>query len=97
MQEIADYGVPDLNTSGMVRTSVCDLLPVPSTDVKVWTRGLEPTNGGTVCPSEVLPPKSTTGRVAGGIPRRLSPSAPDAWSTCLRDTQYPANERDSRE
>ena len=48
IQEITDYCVPDLNTSGMVRTSVCDFLPVPATDVKVWTRGLEPTNGGTV-------------------------------------------------
>ena len=55
IQEITDYGVPDLNTSVMVRTSVCDLLPVPATDVKVWTRGLEPTNGGTVFPSEVHP------------------------------------------
>ncbi len=54
MQVITDYCVPDLNTSGMVRTSVCDLLPVQSTDVKVWTQGLEPTNGGTVRPSEVL-------------------------------------------
>ena len=78
IQEITDYGVPDLNASGfsgMVRTSVCDLLPVPATDVKVWTRGLEPTNGGTVFPSEVLPPPSTTGRVARGIPPRFSSSA----------------------
>ena len=72
IQEITDYGVPDLNTSGMVKTSVCDLLPVPATDVKVWTRGLEPTNGGIVFPSEVLPPTSTTGRVARDIPPRLS-------------------------
>ena len=64
--------MPDLNTSGMVRTSVCELLPVPSTDVKVWTRGLEPTNGGTVCPSEVLPPTSTTGSVARVITPRLA-------------------------
>ena len=35
IQEITDYGVPDLNTSGMMRTSVCDLLPVPATNVKV--------------------------------------------------------------
>ena len=33
IQEITDYDVPDLNTSGMMRTSVCDLLPVPATDV----------------------------------------------------------------
>ena len=72
MQVITNYYVPDINTSGIVRTSVCDLLPVQSTDVKVWTRGLEPTNGGTVCPSEVLPPTSTTGRVARVIPPRLS-------------------------
>ncbi len=65
MQEITDYGVPDLNTSGMVRTSVCDLPPVPSTDVKVWTRGLELTKGGTVFPSEVLPPTYNRPRCEG--------------------------------
>ena len=75
MLEITDYGVPDLNTSGMVETSVGTLLPIPFADVQVWTRGLEPTNGGTVFPSEVLPPTYTTGRVARVIPPRLSPSA----------------------
>jgi hypothetical protein len=72
MLEITDYGVPDLNTSGMVETSVGTLLPIPFAYVQVWTRGLEPTNGGTVFPSEVLPPPSTAGRVARVIPPRLS-------------------------
>jgi len=81
IQEITDCGVPDLNTSGMMRTSVCDLLPVPVTDVKVWTRGLEPTNGGTVCPSEVLPPAYTTGHVMRVVPPWLSPPAPEHVST----------------
>ena len=48
MLEITDYGVPDLNTSVMVETSVGTLLPIPFANVQVWTRGLEPTNGGTV-------------------------------------------------
>ncbi len=70
---IADYNVSDPNTAGMVRTNKVDaLLSVPSADVQKWTRGLEPTKGGTVCPSEVLPPASTTGRVAMVIPPRLS-------------------------
>ena len=72
MLEITDDGVPDLNTSGMVKTVVGTLLPIPFADVQVWTRGLEPTNDGTVFPSEVLPPPSTTGRVARVIPPRLS-------------------------
>ena len=75
MLEITDYGVPDLNTSGMVETSADTLLPIPFADVQVWTRGLEPTNGGTVFPSEVLPSPSTTGRVERVIPPRLSSSA----------------------
>ena len=75
MLEITDYGVPDLNKSGMVKTSVGTLLPIPSAVVQVWTRGLEPTNGGTVFPSDVLPPAYTTGRVMRVIPPRLSPSA----------------------
>ena len=47
MQVITDHCVPDLNTSGTVRTSVCELLPVPSTDVKVWTSTIrnEPSQG----------------------------------------------------
>jgi hypothetical protein len=73
MLEITDYGVPELNTSGMEETSVGTLLPIPFADVQVWTRGLEPTNDGTVFPSEVLPPPSTAGRVARVIiPPRLS-------------------------
>ncbi len=48
MLEITDYGVPDLNTSGMVMTSADTLLPIPYANVHVWTRGLEPTNDGTV-------------------------------------------------
>ena len=75
MLEITDYDVPELNTSGMEETSVGTLLPIPSADVQVWTRGLEPTNGGTVFPSEVLPTAYTTGRVMRVIPPRLSPSA----------------------
>ena len=74
MREITHYGVPDLNTSGMVGTSVSTLLSIPFDEVQVWTRGLEPTNGGTVFTSEVLPTVSTTGRVARGIPPRLSSS-----------------------
>ena len=63
-----------------MRTNKVDvLLSVPSADVQEWNRGLEPTNGGTVCPSEVLPSASTTGRVARVIHPRLSPPAPDAW------------------
>ena len=77
MLGITDYCVPDINTSGMVETSADTLLPIPFADVQVWTRGLEPTNGGTVFPSEVLPPPSTTGRVERGIPPRLSSSAPE--------------------
>ena len=70
---IADYNVSDPNTAGMVRTNKVDvLLSVPSADMQEWTQGLEPTKGGTVCPSEVLPPASTTGRVARVIPPRLS-------------------------
>ena len=53
MLEITDDGVPDLNTSGMVKTGVGTLLPIPFADVQVWTRGLEPTNGGTVFPSAI--------------------------------------------
>jgi hypothetical protein len=75
MLEITDYGVPELNTSGMEETSVGTLLPIPSADVQVWTRGLATTNGGTVFPSEVLPLPSTAGRVTRVIPPRLSPSA----------------------
>jgi hypothetical protein len=75
MLEITDYGAPELNTSGMEKTSVGTLLPIPSAVVQVWTRGLATTNGGTVFPSEVLPPPSTAGRVARVIPPRLSPSA----------------------
>ena len=63
----------DPNTAEIVRTNKVDvLLSVPSADVQEWTRGLEPTKGGTVCPSEVLPPTYTTGRVARVIPPRLS-------------------------
>ena len=75
MREITDYCVPDLNMSGMVKTSVGALLSIPFADVQVWTRGLELTNDGTVFPSEVLPPPSTAGRVARVIPPRLSSSA----------------------
>ena len=74
MLKITDYGVPELNTSGMVETSVGNLLPIPFADVQIWTRGLEPMDGGTVFPSEVLPPPSTTGRVERGIPPRFSSS-----------------------
>ena len=85
---IADYNVSDPNTAGMVRTNrVDDLLSAPSADVQGWTRGLEPTNGGTMFPSEVLPPASTIGRVARVIPPRLSPPAPDTWAgICVRET-----------
>ena len=85
---IADYNASDPNTAGMVRTNKVDvLLSATSADVQEWTRGLEPTNGGTVCPSEVLPPASTTGRVARVIPPRLSPPAPDAWTgICVIET-----------
>ena len=75
MLEITDYDVPELNTSGMEETSVGTLQPIPSADVQVWFRGLEPTNGGTVFPSEVLPTAYTTGRVMRVIPPRLSSSA----------------------
>ena len=75
MLGITDYCVPDLNTSGRVETSINTLLPIPFADVQVRTRGLEPTNGGTVFPPEVLPPPSTTGRVERGIPPRFSSSA----------------------
>ena len=40
MLAITDYGVPDLNTSGMVETSADTLLPIPFADAQVWTRGL---------------------------------------------------------
>ena len=56
MLEITDDGVPELNTSGLVETGVGTLLPIPFANVQVWTRGLEPTNSGTVCPSEDLQP-----------------------------------------
>ena len=75
MLGITDYCVPDLNTSRMVETSANTLLPIPFADVQVWTRGLEPTNGGTVFPSEVFPPPSTTGRVERGNPPQFSSSA----------------------
>ena len=78
---IADNNVSDPNTAGMVRTNKVEvLLSAPSADVQEWTRGLEPKNGGTVFPSEVLPPAFTTGRVARVIPPRLSPPALDAWT-----------------
>ena len=83
MLEITDYGVPELNTSWMVETSVGTLLPIPFADVQVWTRGLEPTNGGTVFPPEVLPPAYTTARVMRGILPRLSPSAPEHVPTTI--------------
>ena len=38
MLEITDYGVPDLNLSGMVETSVGARLSIPFADVQVWTR-----------------------------------------------------------
>ena len=83
MLEITDYSVPDLNTSGMVETSVGTLLPIPFANVQVWTRGLEPTNDGTVFPSEVLPPAYTTGRVMRVILPRLQPSAPEYVPTTI--------------
>ena len=86
---IADYSVSDPNTSGMVRTNKVDvLLSAPFADVQEWTRGLEPTNGGTKFPSEVLPPAFTTGRVARVIALRLSPPVPDAWTgICVSETR----------
>ena len=85
---IADYNVSDPNTAGMARTNKVDvLLSAPSAEVQEWTRGLEPTNGGTVFPSEVLPPAFTTGRVARVIPPRSSLPAPDAWAgICVLET-----------
>ena len=91
MLEITDYGVPDLNTSGMVETSVSTLLPIPFADVQVWTRGMEPTNDGTVFPSEVLPPPSTAGRVARVIPPRLS--SLEQEPTCRRTVGLCAHPR----
>ena len=47
----------------------------------------EPTNGGTVFPSEVLPPASTPGRAARVILPRFLPPAPDAWKgICVLET-----------
>ena len=84
---VADYSVSDPNTSGMVKAKVGVLLSTPFADVQAWTRGLEPTNGGTMFPSEVLPPASTIGRVARDIPPRLSPPASDPWTgICARET-----------
>ena len=93
MLGISDYCVPDLNTSWMVETSADTLLPIPFADVQVWTRGLEPTNGGTVFPSEVLPPPSTTGRVERGIPPRFSSSAQEqsnGGTVCPSEVPPPA-------
>ncbi len=87
MWGIADYSVSDPTTSGMVKAKVCDLPSAPFADVQAWTRGLEPTNDGTVFPSEVLPPTATACRIARVIPPRLSPPAPDAWpGICVRET-----------
>ena len=70
---IADCNVSDPDTAGLVKTNKVDvLLSVPSANVQEWTQGLEPTKGGPVCPSEVLPPAPTTGRVARVIPPRFS-------------------------
>ena len=83
MWGIADYNVPDPNTSGMVKAKVGVMLYTPFADVQAWTRGF----GGTMFPSEVLPPASTIGRVARDIPPRLSPPAPDAWAgICVCET-----------
>ena len=87
MWGIADYSVSNPNTSGMVKAKVGVLLSTPFPDMQAWTRGLEPTNGGTMFPSEVLPPASTAGRVARDIPPRVTPPAPDAWAgICVRET-----------